>query len=104
MTEVEELRRQLAEASIDLEDSKLHYKKTLALQSKDLEENYDKLNEFRQSEKTMRVKVNQLENEISLQIKRLDIICKSKGLPRPQRRNQSQGSGTYASPYRMQPG
>jgi hypothetical protein len=98
MTEVEELRRQLAEASIDLEDSKL------ALQSKDLEENYDKLNEFRQSEKTMRVKVNQLENEISLQIKRLDIICKSKGLPRPQRRNQSQGSGTYASPYRMQPG
>ena len=54
----------------------------------------------------MRIKINQLENDLTLQIKRLDIICKSKGLPRPKRDilgNGSQGGsqtrGTYVSPY-----
>jgi hypothetical protein len=42
-------------------------------------------------------------------LKRLDIICKSKGLPRPQRRTLSNASGgargsNYVSPYRQGPG
>lgn len=40
---------------------------------------------IRQDEKKFRVKINQLENDLLHQIKRLDIICKSKGLPRPKR-------------------
>ena len=40
---------------------------------------------MKQEEKKTRVKVNQLENDLLLQLKRLDIICKSKGLPRPGR-------------------
>jgi hypothetical protein len=52
------------------------------------------------------VKINQLENELEAQLKRLTIICKSKGLPRPTRpkilpENSRVGSGargTYVSP------
>ena len=57
----------------------------------------------------MRVKINQLENDLLHQIKRLDIICKSKGLPRPKRDilnkdgagagSASRTGGTYVSPY-----
>ena len=52
----------------------------------------------------MRVKVNQLENELEHHLKRLDIICKSKGLPKPVRKfpttqQTNKGSG-YVSPYR----
>ncbi len=51
----------------------------------------------------MRVKINQLENDLLHQIKRLDIICKSKGLPRPKKdhlvQSSSQTRGTYVSPY-----
>ena len=55
----------------------------------------------------MRVKINQIEQELLLQIKRLDILCKSKGLPRPKRDHlvglsPSVGTntrGTYVSPY-----
>ena len=39
----------------------------------------------RADEKKMRVKINQIENDLLAQIKRLDIICKSKGMPRPKR-------------------
>lgn len=55
----------------------------MAKQQKGIEENDDKLMAMRQEEKKMRIKVNQLENDLAQQIKRLDIICKSKGLPRP---------------------
>jgi hypothetical protein len=56
----------------------------------------------------MRVKINQIENDLLHQIKRLDIICKSKGLPRPKKDHlqlsgnggsQSRTGGTYVSPY-----
>ena len=50
-----------------------------------------------------------MEVELEHNLKRLDIICKSKGLPRPQRRTQSNasgasGGGRYVSPYRQGPG
>jgi predicted solute-binding protein len=39
--EIEELRRQLAETSVELEETKEQYKKRMALQQKDMEEYYD---------------------------------------------------------------
>jgi hypothetical protein len=51
-----------------------------------MEEYYEQLAFYKNDEKQVRVKVNQLENELDHHLKRLDIICKSKGLPRPQRR------------------
>lgn len=60
------------------------------------------------------MKINQLENDLLMQIKRLDIICKSKGLPRPKKDHilpdkgtTRQTGGTYVSPYsrsRVSPG
>lgn len=86
MSEIEELRRQLAESSVELEDSKDINKRKLVLQQKVMEEYYEQLAFYKNDEKQVRVKVNQLENELDHHLKRLDIICKSKGLPRPQRR------------------
>jgi len=45
--------------------------------------------------------MNQLENDLELQIRRLDIICKSKGLPRPKRQTSTdrKPGGSYVSPY-----
>lgn len=60
--EVEEMRRQLADASVELEEAKEQNKKRLALQSKDIDENYSELSTYRQEEKVLRVKLNQLEN------------------------------------------
>jgi len=48
-----------------------------------MDEYYEQLAGYRNEEKITRVKVNQLENELEHHMKRLDIICKSKGLPRP---------------------
>ena len=44
-----------------------------------------------------------MENEIEINFKRLDIICKSKGLPRPKRQNETpkRTGGAYVSPYRF---
>ena len=83
MSEIEELRRQLAESSVELEDSKDLNKRRLVLQQKVMEEYYEQLAFYKNDEKQVRVKVNQLENELDHHLKRLDIICKSKGLPRP---------------------
>lgn len=56
----------------------------------------------------MRFKINQIENDLMHQIKRLDIICKSKGLPRPnkdilktlgQGGSATRAGNTYVSPY-----
>lgn len=55
----------------------------MALQEKDMEEYYTELGHIKNEEKALRVKVNQLENELDHHLKRLDIICKSKGLARP---------------------
>ena len=83
LSEIEELRRQLAESSVELEDSKDLNKRRLVLQQKVMEEYYEQLAFYKNDEKQVRVKVNQLENELDHHLKRLDIICKSKGLPRP---------------------
>jgi hypothetical protein len=77
----------LAESSVELEESRDLYRRKMALQQKQMDEYYEQLAIFRNDEKQVRVRVNQLENELDHHIKRLDIICKSKGLPRPQRRN-----------------
>ena len=55
----------------------------------------------------MRFKINQIENDLMHQIKRLDIICKSKGLPRPNKDilktlgggSATRAGNTYVSPY-----
>jgi hypothetical protein len=64
------------------------------------------LDNFRQDEKKARVRVRQLENDLDHNLKRLDIICKSKGLPRPKRPevaanidSRGQRSSNYTSPY-----
>jgi hypothetical protein len=58
------------------------------------------------------VRVNQIENDLEHHFKRLDIICKSKGMPRPQKKAGlfpekpvagSRGSA-YVSPYRRNNG
>ena len=107
MSEIEELRRQLAESSVELEESRDLNKRRLALQQKQLEEYYETLTLYRNDEKGTRVRVNQLENELEHHMKRLDIICKSKGLPRPQRKaslTPQTKSSTYVSPYRRNTG
>ena len=48
-----------------MEEQRERYKRQVAKQQKDLEENYKDLDNFRQDEKKMRVKINQLENELS---------------------------------------
>jgi hypothetical protein len=48
-----------------------------------MEEYYEQIALYRNEDKIVRVKVNQMENELEHNLKRLDIICKSKGLPRP---------------------
>lgn len=96
---LEELRRQLADQSIELEEIREQYKKKYAFQQKDLEESYSEISTYRQEEKALRVKVNQMENELEMNLKRLDIICKSKGLPRPQRKTTQ--PVRYVSPYRQ---
>ena len=107
VSEIEELRRQLAESSVELEESRDLNKRRLALQQKQLEEYYETLTLYRADEKATRVRVNQLENELDHHLKRLDIICKSKGLPRPQRKaslTPQAKSSTYVSPYRRNTG
>lgn len=84
--EIEELRKQLAESSVELEEMREQNKKKLAFQEKDIEDHYSELSTYNQEEKTLRVKVKQIENELELQFKRLEIICKTKGLPRPQKK------------------
>lgn len=109
-TEVEELRRQLSEVSVELEEIREQYKRRLALQQKDMNEYYEQLSGFRNEERQLRVKVNQIEVELERNLKRLDIICKSKGLPKPVRKfsansnnSANRGGGRYVSPYRQGP-
>lgn len=107
MAEIDELRRQLAETSVELEEIRENNKRKLAMQEKDIEEHYMELSNYGHDEKGLRVKVKQLENDLDLQIKRLDIICKTKGLPRPQRKRfegegvKGRSPGSYVSPYRQ---
>lgn len=58
ISELEELRKHLAEASVELEEEKDFYKKKLAFQQKEIEEHYEELSTIRMSEKGLRVKVN----------------------------------------------
>ena len=69
------------------------------MQSKNIEDSYSEIEVYRNDEKKIRVKVRQLENELETNLKRLDIICKSKGLPRVLGANRRTGGGSYASPY-----
>lgn len=75
-----------------------------------MDDYYESIAQYRNEEKQVRVKVNQLENELEHHLKRLDIICKSKGLPRPVRKfstgsqNGSATKGSYVSPYRRNAG
>jgi len=104
LSEVEELRKQLAESSVELEETRDINLKRIALQQKQMEEYYEQIALHRNEEKVVRVKVNQMENDLEHHLKRLDIICKSKGLPRPQRKASLLGekpkAGSYVSPYR----
>lgn len=57
-------------------------------------------------EKKVRVKINQLENDLEYQLKRLDLVCKTKGMQRPKRpsilpEKPARGSASYVSPYRV---
>ena len=58
------MRRKLAEGSITLEEMKERYRRQVAKQQKDIEENEQILENYRLDEKKMRVKINQLENDL----------------------------------------
>ena len=70
-----------------------------------METYYEDIDNLNGEEKKVRVKINQLENDLEHQLKRLDIICKSKGMPRPKRPSvlpeKSNRAGSYVSPYRV---
>lgn len=51
LSEIEELRRQLAESSVELEDSKDLYKRKLVIQQKQMEEYYEQLALYKNDEK-----------------------------------------------------
>jgi hypothetical protein len=78
----------------------------MAKREKDLEINLEIIEAQKLEEKKMRVKINQFENELELQLKRLTIVCKTKGLPKPKRpdclpETPARRSGNYVSPYRV---
>ena len=106
--DVEELRQQLAAASIELEEQKAQFKKNYSKNHKELEAHYEEIDLQNAEEKKMRVKINQLENDLEHQLKRLDIICKSKGMPRPKRPailpDRANRGSSYVSPYRVAKG
>ena len=62
---MEEMRRQLAETSIELEEQRERYKRQVAKQQKDLEANYEQVEIHRNDDKKLRVKINQLENDLA---------------------------------------
>ena len=62
--DVEELRQELAQASIELEEQKAVFKKSYAKNHKDLEEYYETIDLYTNEEKKSRVKINQLENDL----------------------------------------
>jgi seryl-tRNA synthetase len=102
--DIDELRQQLAASSFELDEQKTQFKKQMAKQHKEIELGYEQIESLNQDEKKLRVKINQTENELEQQLKRLTIICKSKGLPRPKRpeclpETPARRSGNYVSPY-----
>jgi len=109
--DVEALREQLSAASIELEEQQSNFKKTMAKQHRELESNYTEIEEQKNEERKFRVKIKQLENDLEHQLKRLNIICKSKGMARPKRPavlgdspvggSRVGGGGSYVSPYRV---
>ena len=62
--DVEELRQQLASASIELEEQKALFKKNYAKNHGDLELEYETIDMQVNDEKKLRVKINQLENDL----------------------------------------
>ena len=62
--DVEELRKQLAAASIELEEQKAAFKKSYSKNHKDLETYYEDIDNLNGEEKKVRVKINQLENDL----------------------------------------
>ena len=61
---LDEMRRKLADTSITLEETKERYRRQIAKQQKDIEENEQMLDEHRLEEKKMRVKINKIENDL----------------------------------------
>ena len=61
---MEDLRRQLGQTSIQLEEQRERYKRSVAKKQKDIESNYDQLQQLRLDDKKMRIKINQLENDL----------------------------------------
>lgn len=56
--DVEELRQQLAQASIELEEQKALFKKNYAKNHKELEDCYEQIDSHTNEEKKLRVKIN----------------------------------------------
>jgi hypothetical protein len=79
----------------------------MAKREKELESNLEFLEGQRAEEKKLRVKINQIENDLELQFKRLVIVCKTKGQPKPKRPEclpeTPARNSTYVSPYRASP-
>ena len=82
--DLEMLRKRLSEVSIDFEEEKRERKKVIAKQGKELETFYSEIDTMRASDRKLRHRVRQLENDLELSIKKLNIINKSKGI-RPTR-------------------
>lgn len=55
---IEEMRKQLAETSIQLEENRERFKRSVAKKAKDIEMNYNDVNQFRGDDRKMRVKIN----------------------------------------------
>ena len=62
--DVEELRQQLASASIELEEHKAAFKRNFNKNHKELELTYEEIDNQTAEEKKLRVKINQLENDL----------------------------------------
>ncbi len=62
--ELEELRQQLSAASIELEEQKELFKKHFSRNFKEIDECVADISEMTGEEKKMRVRINQLENDL----------------------------------------
>lgn len=103
--DLDDLKQQLAATTFELEEQQASLKKQLAKQQKEIEQSYEEVELQKLREKQMRVKINQIENDLEHQLRRLAIICKSKGLAKPKRpdclpETPQRRSTNYVSPYR----
>lgn len=100
MPDIETLRKQIGELSCTLEDERRDSKVMLEDQRKELNMSLQELDQYRENEKKMKVRVKQLENELEQAMKKLNYSMYGKSRPNSttsQKSNASSASSKYSN-------